>query len=93
MPPCRRHHVRDLDYSQLGGIIAHLGRNLLPTWPMLPCSNVAKNRHQIALGTLRSAPRHHKTTQRVAKGLFDSPWNFQVSPLQSLLSFFVAYLP
>ena len=59
--------------------MAHLGRNLLPTWPILRPSwahlrpNFAKNLHQIAPGISRSAPRHPKTTQRVAKGLQDSP--------------------
>ena len=60
--------------------MAHLGRNLLPTWPILGPSwahlrpNFAKNLHQIAPETSRSAPRHPKTTQRVAKELQDSPW-------------------
>ena len=34
----------------------------------------AKNLHQVAPETSRSAPRHPKTTHRVAKELQDSPW-------------------
>ena len=61
--------------------MAHLGRNLLPTWPILRPSwdhlrpNFAKNLRQIAPEISRSAPRDPKTTQGVARGLQDSPWD------------------
>ena len=51
--------------------MAHLERNLLPTWPILRPSwahlrpNFAKNLHQIAPEISRSAPRDSKTTQEV----------------------------
>ena len=48
-------------WAQLAANLAHLG-------PIF-----AKNLHQIAPEISRSAPRHPKTTQRVAKGLQDSP--------------------
>ena len=91
--------------------MAHLGRNLLPTWPILRPSwdhlrpNFAKNLRQIAPEISRSAPRDPKTTQGVARGLQDSPWdqNFMVLGsisdlifqcfLQSLLQFFMASRP
>ena len=61
--------------------MAHLGCNLLPTWPILCPSwahlrpNFAKNLHQIAPEISRSAPRDLKTTQGVARELQDSPWS------------------
>ena len=67
--------------GHLGAIMAHLGRNLLPTWPILRPSwdhlrpNFAKNLRQIAPEISRSAPRDPKTTQGVARGLQDSPWS------------------
>ena len=97
--------------GDLGAIMAHLGRNLQPTWPILRPSrahlrpNFAENLHQISPGISRSAPRHPKTTQRVAKGLQDSSGAqiFIVLGsilelifkffLQSLLLFFMASLP
>ena len=66
--------------GDLGAIMAHLGRNLLPTWPILRPSwahlrpNFAKNLYQIAPEISRSAPRDPKTTQGVARGLQDIPW-------------------
>ena len=48
--------------------MAHLGRNLLPTWPILRPSwahlrpNFAQNLHQIAPEISRSVPRDPKTT-------------------------------
>ena len=59
--------------------MAHLGRNLLPTWPILRPSwdhlrpNFAKNLRQIAPEISRSAPRDPKTTQGVARELQDTP--------------------
>ena len=67
--------------GDLGAIMAHLGRNLLPTWPILRPSwahlrpNFAKNLRHIAPEISRSAPRDPKTTQGVARGLQDSPWS------------------
>ena len=65
--------------GHLGAIMAHLGRNLLPTWPILRPFwahlrlNFPKNLRQIAPEISRRAPRHPKTTQGVARGLQDSP--------------------
>ena len=61
---------------------------LAPSWPILgatccqlgpSCVHLgpifAKNLHQIAPEISRSAPRDPKTTQGVARGLQDSPWD------------------
>ena len=58
-----------LSWPILGATCCQLG----PSWAHLG-PIFAKNLHQIAPETSRSAPRHPKTTQRVAKGLQDSPW-------------------
>ena len=46
-------------HNHIGAIMNHLGRNLLPTWPILAhlCPNFAKKIHPIASCTRRSAPR------------------------------------
>ena len=57
-----------LSWPILGPTCCQLGPSWLHLGPIF-----AKNLHQIASGISRSAPRHPKTTQRVAKGLQDSP--------------------
>ena len=53
----------------------------------------AKNLHQIAPGISRSAPRHPKTTQRVAKGLQDSPGAQMFMVLGSILDLIFQAFP
>ena len=79
--------------------MAHLGRNLLPTWLILRPSwdhlrpNFAKNLGQIAPEVSSSAPRHPKTTQRVAKELQDSPGAQIFMVLGSILDLFFQVFP
>ena len=70
--------------GHLGAIMAHLGRNLLPTWPILGANwlhlrpNFAQNLLQIVLETARSTTKYPKTAPGVAKMLQDSPWTLNV---------------
>ena len=71
---------------------AQLAANLAPSWAHLR-PNFAKNLHQIAPGISRSARRHPKTTQRVAKGLQDSPGAQIFMVLGSILNLIFQVFP
>ena len=55
--------ILDATCCQLGPSCVHLGPIFAPTSP------------KISTKSSRSAPRHPKTTQGVARGLQDSPWS------------------